>query len=527
MLNKIFLNSSFFLLCFFSINLIVSNIVFLLGFNLSFFNIVISILLSTILMIITNEKTTDVLFSIFLALFISIISYYIAITNFDTSWDGQGYHQETIYLLKNGWNPIYENSNAFRIWVNLYQKGNETIQANIYLVTNKIESGKMFNILLLYCAFFVFFSLMDTLNIKNIYKLLFSFIAVFNPVVFTQIFTYYIDGNWYLTLLISLCSLLLYFSNRRTIFILFFILSSVVFCSLKFSSVPIFIVFLIFALVYDSLYQKRILIKTYFSIFFLGIICNVHPFISNIKNGNHILHPFLGNKKIDIINQNIPEMLLGKNRIERILISLFSKTNNDIKANLSDTLKFPFIFHKDEFFINYDTRLGGFGFFFSGILVLAIVIAFYSFFKQNIIDKKKIFFIMSAIFVGVLINPASWWSRLSAQIWLIPLLFIIWGVFSKNKILIRLSQLGIVLFMVNILISGGITFLKIQQDNKIVNDFINSVGDKTVTLDLSNQFGFQQYYVKFKERKINYKIAKIKEKKHLAPFTPDVYYIIE
>jgi len=63
--------------------------------------------------------------------------------------------------------------------------------------------------------------------------------------------------------------------------------------------------------------------------------------------------------------------------------------------------------------------------------------------------------------------------------------------------------------MVNILISGGITFLKIQQDNKIVNDFINSVGDKTVTLDLSNQFGFQQYYVKFKERNIKYKIEKL------------------
>lgn len=72
-----------------------------------------------------------------------------------------------------------------------------------------------------------------------------------------------------------------------------------------------------------------------------------------------------------------------------------------------------------------------------------------------------------------------------------------------------MSQLGIVLFMVNILISGGITFLKIQQDNKIVNDFINSVGDKTVTLDLSNQFGFQQYYVKFKERNIKYKIEKL------------------
>ncbi len=127
----------------------------------------------------------------FLSVFIVLISYFAAIHYFDTSWDGQGYHQEAIYLLKNGWNPISSESNAFHQWIDVYQKGNEIIQANIYLITNKIEAGKLLNIVLVYIAFFVFWSFLDTLKLKKSYCFFISFVAVFNPVVFTQVFTYY------------------------------------------------------------------------------------------------------------------------------------------------------------------------------------------------------------------------------------------------------------------------------------------------------------------------------------------------
>lgn len=466
--------------------------------------------------------------ALFISIIIIFIAYQVAITYFDTSWDGQGYHQETVYLLKNGWNPIYENSNAFRIWVNLYQKGNEILQAHIYLITDKIESGKLLNIVLIYIAFFVFWSFLDTLKFKIIYKILLSFIVVFNPVVFSQVFTYYIDGNWYLTLVISFSSLLSYFSQKKLQDIIIFVLSSVVFCSLKFSSIPVFLVFSFFALLYYYFIQKKVMIIPFVSIFVLGLICNIHPFITNLQKGNHLLYPFAGAQKLDIINQNIPELLLNKNRVERLLISLFSKTNNDFKnAELSDVVKLPFMFTKQEFFINYDTRLGGFGFLFSGVLVVSVLSMFFLVLKRNEIDKKIILWAASAVLVSILINPACWWSRLSAQIWLLPIVFILLGLVSKNRNTLILSHISIFLLMVNVLISGGVSALKLQQDNQIVNDFIAKVGDKTITLDVSNPLGFQQYYLKFKERNIKYKIEKIKGSKELAPFTPDVYYKIE
>lgn len=526
--KHIFLNASFFLLFFVSFTLIDSNVAFIFGFDLNILNVLIGFLFSILLLSYIEKDRLNVLISVSLAVVIIIIAYHIAINYFDTSWDGQGYHQETIYLLKNGWNPIYENSNAFRMWVNLYQKGNEILQANIYLITDKIESAKLLNILLIYIAFFVFWSFLDTLKIKNIFKLILSFIVVFNPVVFSQIFTYYIDGNWYLTLLISLSSLITYFSDKKLQYIIIFVLSSVVFCSLKFSSIPIFIVFSFFAIFYHYFVEKKMMIIPFLSTFVLGLICNMHPFITNLKNGKHLLHPFAGDSKIDIINQNIPELLLNKNRVERLLISLFSKTSNDIKnVELYDMLKFPFTFTKQEFFINYDTRLGGFGFLFSGVIVITVLLMFFIIFKRNEVDKKIIVAIASAFLVSVMVNPACWWSRLSAQIWLIPIIFVIFGLISTNRKTIFLSQITIGLLLINILISVSITALKFQQDNKTVNDFISKVGDKTITLDLYNQYGFQQYYLKFKERNIKYKIEKIKNKNQLAPFTPDVYYKIE
>jgi len=90
-----------------------------------------------------------------------------------------------------------------------------------------------------------------------------------------------------------------------------------------------------------------------------------------------------------------------------------------------------------------------------------------------------------------------------------------------------LSQITLVLLMTNVLVSGGITALKLQKDNEIVNNFVKAVGNKTIILDLSNKYSFKQYYIKFKERNIKYKIEKLEENKQLAPFTPDVFYKIE
>lgn len=265
------------------------------------------------------------------------------------------------------------------------------------------------------------------------------------------------------------------------------------------------------------------------SIFLLVAVCNVHPFFNNLQKNRHILHPFYGEQKVDIINQNIPVMLLNRNRVERTLISLFSHTSNDMNISIRNALKIPFTFTKDEFFINYDMRLGGFGFLFSAVLICVLLLLVFllsirgNFTSQN----KKLIFILLAVTCSVLINPASWWSRLSPQIWLIPVVVIIFGFLSKSNISKTSAKLVLLILMFNLVLPFTISLMVLQRDNREMKNFINSVGNRTIKLDLSHQFGFQQYYLKFKERNIKYEIGKINEKGKLAPFTPDTYYEIK
>lgn len=528
MLRNILLYSSFFLLCSLTLILIISNIAFLFNFHINVFNVVVSVLLSLGALVYTVKNRKVIILSVIVALLTSVISYNLAITYFDLSYDGQGYHQETIYLLKNGWNPVFEETTVFRSWIKNYQKGNEIIQSNIYFLTDKIEAGKMINILFIYIGFASIYVFLSTLKIKNLYKWIVSFIVVLNPVVFTQVFTNYIDANWYLTLVIAISSLCTYFIDRKPIGLITFILSSVIFCSLKLTSIPVFIVITVFAFSYQFFFQQKKIVFPFVTIFLLSVTCNIHPFITNVKNGYHILHPFAGSKKSDILNQNIPEVLLNKNRIERLLISLFSETSNGIKAIHYEGLKIPFQINKANLYLSYDTRLGGFGFLFSGILVLSFLLLLYLLLlnKQNFL-KKVVLFVLVGLLCTILINPASWWARLSAHIWLFPIIIFVYALLSEKKAPALLTLLILPLFLVNILIPGYLSFRELQNNNQVMNQFIKSVGNKTIILDLSNQRGFQEYYLKFKERNINYKIEEFYKRKEIAPFTPDIYYQIE
>lgn len=532
MFSRVFFNSSFFILAILAALLLVSNLQFVLKMPLSIFGIFFSVAIALVLLFYMVLNFKEYIFTLLFSFLVIGASYLLATHFYDISFDGQGYHQETIYLIKNGWNPIYEKSGAFRTWIDHYQKGNEIIQANIYLLTNQLEAGKLTNALFILVALAVVYRFLNHLKMNVILRWLISFLVVLNPVVFTQIFTYYLDGNWYLTLVITLASLLSFFVSKKPIDLVVFVISGFIFCTLKFSSIPVFAIFSLFALVYNHQHLKTPLTKAFVGIAILVSICSVHPFLSNITNGYAPFYPFIGKGKTDIINQNIPKIFIGKNRIERLAISLFSAPSNALDGVLSETIEWPFEAIKKPLYmqyVNYEARLGGFGFLFSGILVFSFFLIFiYLFYIRNSIKLKvEIIFIIVAIFVSILINPACWWARMSPQIWLVPIVFVVFALLSKKIINVAFSVFILFLYLINILISGYLFLANTCQDNRTINQFVTSVGNRTIVLDMSNPHVFQQYYHKFKERGIKYKIEKLKGKGELAPFTKDVYFEIK
>jgi hypothetical protein len=90
-------------------------------------------------------------------------------------------------------------------------------------------------------------------------------------------------------------------------------------------------------------------------------------------------------------------------------------------------LKIPFTVHKHELaaFAVEDARYGGFGPLFGSIILLIIPAAFVVLFKAKRWVTWILFITAAMIAASTLISPEAWWARLSPQLWLLPLTFIV------------------------------------------------------------------------------------------------------
>ena len=111
---------------------------------------------------------------------------------------------------------------------------------------------------------------------------------------------------------------------------------------------------------------------------FIAGVCllGFDPYIKHIMNHQNPVYPVLGEGAYDIMNTNPPKGFENKNAVEKLLASVFSKTNN--LPEEAPELKIPFTIHSSEWIhlSNADIRVGGFGVLFSGVFLLSLVIFF-------------------------------------------------------------------------------------------------------------------------------------------------------
>jgi hypothetical protein len=377
--------------------------------------------------------------SILICLFLGTIVY-------DYSYDGQVYHQEIMIMLSNGWNPIYQHHSmttnvSAAIWVDHYLKGLETIWASIFCMTGNIESGKSINFLMVEASFCLFYSMMcerfsSIASKKRIYICLFF---TFCPVVAAQWLTYYIDWSMYVLLLSFVSVLLLPMirnSNYRYLLIgmIIFLASAI-----KWN----FLFWIGFAVI---IYMTILLAKKQYLIFrkmfFTGIISLIlgtglagfNSYVTNVIDHSTPFYPLTGNDKVDIMTSQSPPNLREKNHIAQVFISLFSYPANDPKK----PTKYIFFFDIKEFLYGImktstptDTRISGFGAFFSSILILSAIVYLFT----KIRDKQqRILFgiIISALLGGLFILPSGWWARYVPFFWAMPLVMLLYSELAVN-----------------------------------------------------------------------------------------------
>lgn len=449
-----------FILSFIFLSISVTSILFLIGVSISNLHFLVYILLSGIItyMLFRKEKDKEnlksILINILIAFMIIVFTILIANIFYDNTWDGNTYHKEMIGLMKNGMNPVF-NTESGDIWTQHYARAVETFSAVTYSFTGNIESGKSINFLLMLVLFGQIIKYLRDKKVNLFVSIILAFIIALNPISLIQSVSYYVDGVFTNTLFLLILLLVKMTDKNDTmdkkLKEYFLAIITVIGINIKFTSllictmfIGVFILYWLYIAIKEKMFKKVFLkIFKYFAIIYIFgvILVGASVYVKNFVEHSHPFYPLQGEETgVDIVNGNEPTGLEKYSHVEKFIYTLFSKTYTwyDKKPEL----KIPFSVYTSELdSMQYvDTRVGGFGPLYSGILILSIpVLLFYLIKKIVKKDRRNILLIMIvlAIILPTPILPVVWQLRYYPQFYLLPLIALLLIIEDKDKNIIK------------------------------------------------------------------------------------------
>jgi hypothetical protein len=519
-LSNIFLMFSTQIILFVFFLLLVSTSFFFLGISLNIYVIILSFFLSLIVTYLIERKLfkmlqkRDIFLILFSLLFIYLLSYFVAKSFYDISWDGQEYHQEIILqLVENKWNPYSERVPVevpfyMKLWVQHYPKGFETVAASLVVLTGQIETGKLFNILLLILSFSLSLGvILKYTKISFERSLLLAFTVGVNPVSIYQSLSYYLDGQ--LSSLVICLLLLGFLLLKKNTFknLLLFTAVGIIIINLKFSGILFVILGYFFLLLYSLFKKNMSFLKRFifsFSITFLiGIFfIGYSSFILNLRYHNNAFYPVLGKKAIDVTSVNIPEQIRDLNNVEKFLATHFIL---DISEGSLD-FRVPFTKEGSSLIANIyaDSRIGGHGPFFMEIGIITMILFLLILFKEKSKYKKSFLAILFFLVMSVFLMPANWYARYVPTLFLIPWVILVYAFRTERKNSF-LSSLLLFLLVLNSLTVGWV-YINSQIDyTREIIDVLNECSEVSSIVVYSKVGKSMNNVRRFKEKDIIYK----------------------
>ena len=463
MINRIFYNLSVTIFGILTLIFLISSVGFILHIPVNIFDLLIPFVLG-VFYLFKNSDTKKEFFIQLLMLFVLIaVSYYISLTFWDDTWDGRSYHAATIIMLKNGWLPLYDNISEITQKLSLYPfntqfsdcypKFSEILGANIYNLTGNIESPKTSNLLFVSSLFMYSFSVFKGILKKNTISIILAVCICLNLPCVYQLLTNYVDIQIYIAFTFFILTVLKIEKNNIITgtdkFLI--IMSSLMLVTVKLTGTAYFAVIYFCWFIYRIISKKEVKSIFIMSVisFFLVLITSINPFYTNLKNYGHPFHPAFGQKKLNIIESQYPIEFINKTPFQRFLISTFSESVNTLEIKNRNYLiqpvylKIPFtrIYYSSlSSFRCVDMRIGGFGYYWSGILCLTILMLVFMRFNTKE-DKNLFLLLMITTVLSVAVNPHAWWARLVPQFWLFPVFTLLSVFFNTNNKFFKISKI--------------------------------------------------------------------------------------
>jgi hypothetical protein len=364
----------------------------------------------------------------------------LALLSHDFSADGQSYHQQAILALAQGWNPVRtpDYAGPYTLWLSHYPKGAWIVAASLLSLTGQIEAGKGIAYLLMLCVALVAYQVLRELRPQHPRTAwLLALLLAFNPIACYQIQTYYVDSQ--LASLLSLFVLLCHRTLRTAspLAALALVTVCVLGINLKFSVLPFFVVIGAVALLAGWRYERNAagwvsLRRTLFGGLVAAMLVGFHPYVTNWMSKGHPFYPLAGSGAVDILVGHVEADFLRRNRIEKLGLSLLSASEPRMAKVLPAEekqfrLKWPFVVQPAElkaFYLYTDVRVGGFGPWMGGALLLLLTAAALAVIERRSVPPTQRFAVglSAGVLMSILIMPEAWWARYAPQLWLLAVL---------------------------------------------------------------------------------------------------------
>lgn len=484
------------LLTFFSMTIIITAVFFLLGISINAWNIPLSTIATMVIFLYRDNNHRETVIHFVIAALIVVLLSLFSGAVFDQTWDGAAYHKQAIGFLKYGWNPVYQSNVVFNelshnislprhnpmLWAEAYPKATWYYSASLYAITGNIESGKMYSLLFGIITYLLFSECLMRYNIAKYQSILLSIFISFNPVVISQIFSYYLDGMVVSVLMLIMLLFMQVFDEqekKKGWLNLFFLM--VIGCNLKFSVGLFIVTYAVIFIIYYYYKEKNkkkvrdAFLLLAFSAFVAVGIVGVAPYVTNLVRYQNVFYGFIGEGGFmtkDLAGQYFG--IKGLSNPIMFILSLMGRMSHGNISQIGELIKIPFTFKAEE--LNYyyyvDPRVGGLGIFFSGIFLMSMglwVLKRQQWRKEVSIYKDRIlllemFFIVS--FIEMLFLPTSYNTRYIGHIYIIFFisLFMLFSLGNKLKSQ-WLKYIGIficVIGIANIVPYSIVTFHKID-----------------------------------------------------------------
>lgn len=371
------------------------------------------------------DRTEEALRAIIATTGIAAISLLLASVVYDSSWDGQTYQAEGLLAIADGWNPYRElvsPSSVFSHWQVFHAKGAWLAQGSIVAVTGHPEAGKVLNFMLAAASYALALPALFRIGVRQRPMILFgAALIALNPVVVSQIFTYYVDGLLASALAITVCLLILFDEQPNWITGLPLVMTSLLVMSVKLhGAIYLTIIAFGFAAWYWTTRRRgsQVLLACGLIVYLIGISLNANPFVSHY--GHRLVETGSPFNRDDLVSLNIysntPEAFRDRSWPEKFLGSLFSRYDYGRRVEL----KIPLTLSADEIGWMFDARVSGFGPFFSGGLIFTLI-GFAAAIRRHTVPPH-LWVILAVTGLSVLSSPEAWWARYVPQFWLIIVL---------------------------------------------------------------------------------------------------------